>query len=151
MISWPRVLDPVGVLVVRSSLSFRRVLHGALRGRHCVMRMTPGCHAKLVGLSSCACSYVLLSVGLPSKGNLSLLHRLGRVGGANDLVVVSTHSAVRSGIRKLSLNTSSSLPGPFRLTRLLSHVGDMLHHGGRNNRRCIDCKSIGIGPRAFSV
>lgn len=141
----------VGVLLMRSSTGLHRIARHSLRGRHCIIRVTTSCHATLRGVRSCSCSYVLLSVVLPSNDNLSLLRGLGRVRGQRGIVVLSTGSSVRSGMLKLRLKTSSCLPGPFRLIRLGTHVGDIVHHRRRNKRGDVGCKGVRVFPSGCKI
>lgn len=141
----------VGVLVIRSRPSLERLVRGALTGRQCMIRATNAFRRTDLGVTSCDCSYVLLSVVLPSKGNLGLLRVLGRRRGHRDIVVVSTHSSVRSGILKLRRKTSSCLPGPFRLTRLGTHVGDILEQRHDSNSHSLQLKGLQVRPSDFQM
>lgn len=146
-----RVGDPVGVLVVRSRPSLERLVRHSLRGRHCMIRTTTSFRSKLHGVRSCSCSYILLSVVLPSNGKLGLLRRLGGVHGQRGMVVVSTGSSLSSGMLKLRLNTSSCLPGPFRLTRLGTHVGDIVQHRHHSKRVSVHLTGVHVIPSAFRM
>lgn len=110
------------------------------------MRATTSCFSTLSGVGSCSCSYVLLSVVLPNKDNLSLLHRLGQLRHDSDILVVSTGSSLSSGISKLRLKTSSCLAGPFRLTRLGTHIGSLVHQQRTGKSIAIALKGLLLCP-----
>ncbi len=138
----------VGVLVVRSRHSLRRLVAGTLGRRNCIIRGTVSFQATVSGLTKCDCSYILLSVGLPSNYNVRVLRRVGGATGGLGIVVVSTHSSVSSGIQKLRLKTSSCLTGPFRVIRLVTQVHDITHEARGRNR--LTCETKGIILRRTS-
>lgn len=115
------------------------------------MRITTSFGSTLYGVRSCSCSYILLSVVLPSNGKLGLLRELGTVRGHRGMVVVSTGSSLRSGMLKLRLKTSSCLPGPFRLTRLGTHVGDIVHHRRRSKRISVHLNGVHVLPSGCRI
>lgn len=87
----------------------------------------------------------MLSLKLPSRSKLRFLTHVQRGGCALPMLVLATHSALASGVTKLSINTSSCLIGPFTLRRLRTHVHTLLQHRGGRNRDRLVINGLALG------
>lgn len=74
-----------------------------------------------------AYSLVVLSIVVPSVGKFRMLRGVQR-GGGIPILVLATGDSRRSGISNLQLKTSSCLAGPFKVGRLVTHIGSLVQH-----------------------
>lgn len=115
----------VHLLLIRSRPSLQRDITEGLRHTKCRASSYNSKRATLRVLTTRQCSLILLSLGLPQISKVAILHALQGVSLRAPILVLSTHDRVTSGIRNLSTNTGSCLTGPFRLTRLRTHIHDL--------------------------
>lgn len=117
------------VLVIRSRPQVTSTLDRKLIDRKFSPLIMSGNRDTVTLTGSDSFSLVLLSLNLPSRDNLVILQAIHSHNTALPVVVLAICSSLHRGIRNLGDNTSSCIAGPFRLTRLVTHVRIRLHGG----------------------
>lgn len=115
------------MLLIRSRRALTVVVGSALRKRGFVVRATTSNRRKLHGFFSLHPSILITSIVVPHVSNFRVIHHVQRASGRAPMLFLATHSTVGSIIRKFRLNTGSCLGGPFKVRRLVVHVGTLMN------------------------
>lgn len=99
--------------MIRSSQLLGGALYCGLGATNCTISSTLAGSTTNDFLARRSCSLVILSMGLPSKGNFSFYQRMGRHHPSATVVFLATGSVRDSVLGKCRLNTRSCIAGPF--------------------------------------
>lgn len=120
-------LPSTGVLVIRSGSSVHSVLTNVF-GPFCRILATTSKTRKLTLIHDRVPGVMIDSMMVPGVSKARLYGRVGDSFGAYrvPIMLLATHATVRRGVRKLHVNTSSCVAGPFGAGLLVSHYGGLI-------------------------